>query len=184
MTPKTETQKRWRHGALREQTCVGSSLVELLLYSVLLSLLALLLFQGALSLQNRLRSADKKSVVRIGMYAAIDSLTRDVRGAPASIVAWRALEPTHIAWRTEQHEIAWYAQHGHLYRAQKTYNARMKKWGAPVVSLVAHGIATLSFQSLLREKNESQIARIAFRIESDTHESVEGAIAVRARELR
>lgn len=167
----------------REQVRVGSSLIELLLYTLLLSFLGLLLFQGGLTLQSRIRGADKKSVVRIGMYAALDVFTRDVREAPAAITAWHALESARISWRTERHEIAWYVAQGCLYRMQKNYTVRMKTREKPVVSLVAQGIALFSFQLLLQENNESQVAGVLFRVESTMHESVEGVIAVRAREL-
>lgn len=190
MTLRVRDQKIWQRGALvsccqmREQAYLGASLIELLVYIVLLSLLSLLLFQGALMVQNRVRSVDKKSVVRIGMYAALDALTRDVRSAPASLEAWLILEPSRLSWRTQKSEIAWYAAHGSLYRAQKTYNVRTKKWGDSVVSLVAQGIAAISFQPLLQTEDTSQVAAVFVRLASDTRESLEGMIAVRARELR
>ncbi len=189
MIQRAGDQKIWQRGALlsccqmREQAHLGASLIELLVYTVLLSLLSLLLFQGALTVQNRVRGADKKSVVRIDMYAALDALTRDVRSAPASLEAWLILEPVRLSWRTQKSEIAWYVAHGYLYRAQKTYNVRTKKWGDSVVSLVAQGIATVSFQPLLQTQDTSQVAAVFVRLASDTSESVEGMIAVRAREL-
>jgi len=141
----------------------------------------MVLFQGATRIQARLHTADKKNSLRMGLYAAADSLTRDLRRAPTQTGAWKVLGPSRLWWRTEHVEIEWYSEQGKLYRAQKSYHRVKKVWGDRAVSLVAYGIARVSFDSVVSIDEAAQIACIMFMLNSLSDQQVQGVVALRNR---
>lgn len=124
----------------------GFSLIECIVYSSLLSFIALLIMPSFLQLFRILNSFECRAMEHACLYAAVDLLYRDVTNFAVdtsplscnneSIIFYNNLSGKHIRWTIRDQS---------LYRVEGKYATNMQEWSDTVESLVCRNIIKGSF---------------------------------------
>ena len=158
----------------------GFSLLEFLVYFLLLILFGTLLFHGAVSMHLQLTKAGRQGAAVLSLHAAADVLTRDLRTVPAEQTYWKKITDHELVWQTGNTTCGWRIEKNQLCRYEGTYDGKKRQWSKRTKSVVADGVHTLAFQMHGGEHQQS-IASISFVIEGKNKSQVSSLVALRNR---
>lgn len=131
----------------------GFSLIEVLLYCVLLSVLVTFLFGWVHKTQSSLKNESSMIMNYMGDCAAIDRLAHDLRQAPAALDHWARMHSNEIIWYTGKTYIGWKLTGSQLARYEGVF--KDAQWVDYTRSLIHEQIHKISFECLPRESKEA-----------------------------
>lgn len=99
----------------------GFFLIECLLYSCLVGILAVAVMRGVVPAMVSLRKHSAYAQRSAAISAAHNLLVRDLQRSPANKQYWREISPTRIVWTQEGHDYCWCFEDGKLFHIQTEY---------------------------------------------------------------
>lgn len=131
----------------------GFSLIDLVCYCFLLSVLVGLLFAWVDRAQSSLKRESNGIVHVMDDHAAADLLVRDVRQSPADPAQWERMHNNEMIWRAEKSVIGWKLEQACLFR----YEGKFKdgQWADYTKSLIHERVKTLSCAFVPRNSKDT-----------------------------
>lgn len=157
---------------MRTSAREGFTLLELLIYILFLSFIAL----AAATLMVRLWQASsnrhKKQESLITLYTAYDMLLRDIHQATADREQWKEVDKECIIWRTKRGDVGWQREDEQLVRREGRYHKKKNRWSKQTKNLIAKHVDAVQFVCV----GEPEIAHVSFFITTGST-TVEGVVA-------
>lgn len=123
----------------------GFSLIECMLYCILVAVIMMLWFNGVASF-TRLCTAQANQTNSIAtVYSALDVFVRDVRKAPHNLIQWPLMTDTVFIFALNDSSIGWEYKDGQLLRYHGNYNGNNKQWIKKTKSLVLDNVQACFF---------------------------------------
>jgi hypothetical protein len=120
----------------------GFSLLSFLLYLVLFTLITFSSCHIIVSLIIPSFASMRRCQSIIKLHIATDLFVRDIRAIEGNVCKWKLITPHELIWQAGDHDIGWSFTDNRLERKEGTYN---KEWKGKSTSIVAAGIAQVSF---------------------------------------
>jgi type II secretory pathway component PulJ len=121
----------------------GFILLEWVVYSMILSLLALFAMDWVCLHQRHRAHLSKKSSTLVALCAAHDLMVRDLR-VMASVNDLKKFGPEEYIWHMGAQDVGWRVQGGMLCRTQGAFNTAQEVWHGASTALVAQGVDEMS----------------------------------------
>lgn len=137
----------------------GFSLIECLVYVLIVGLLANMLFMWVVRIQQTVYQQAKDQTVTVGIYSAQDLMARDLSMAPSAMSDWKVMSGTQLIWHGPTIDTGWALEDGKLYRYEGHYSLENHSWSARAKSLVSDQIATCNF-ALVKQEKEKRIMAV------------------------
>ncbi len=115
-------------GKMRIQNRAGMTLVEVLVYLGMLSMISLASMTLVHWYHRFLGPTMGATVLMLETHLAQDVFARDVRRAPARPHLWQVREPQMLVWSLGEIDIGWEYKRKKLYRMAGRYHADRNKW--------------------------------------------------------
>ncbi len=123
----------------------GFSLIECLVYILLLTILTSMTFTWVASVHKRLTCIGTACNQTTQLYAAHDALARDLACASKNKEQWKKITDSCCIWSTNNRDICWQLEDRKLVRLAGTYNATTQSWQKKVKNIVATGVKKIEF---------------------------------------
>ncbi len=104
----------------------GFTIIEVLLYMVLSTLLVVLAMQALATFERLVISRSGFAVYKAALYAGIDSMVRDCSRAPAEPQMWVINRSDTITWQTDYGVEGFTIKHGTLMRVSRSRDQKGK----------------------------------------------------------
>jgi hypothetical protein len=106
----------------------GFSLIEFLLYFVLMTMMVMLTMDWIVSCHVRVANISRMCTEYIALTAAHDLVMRDLACAHVDNAYWKKITPTGAIWSVGQNDIGWEVCDTILMRHQGLYDAERDAW--------------------------------------------------------
>ncbi len=123
----------------------GFSLIECMVYCVIVATIIMLWFNGVASFTGLCNAQAHQINSLSTVYSALDVFTRDVRKAPHTLYAWPLITNTSFVFELDGFFIGWEYTNKKLFRYQGDYNSITKQWVKKAKSLVLDNVQECSF---------------------------------------
>ncbi len=160
----------------------GFSLLEFLVYFMLLSFLATTIFSWLAHSHHTLKNRSRQATELLQLYAAHDVLVRDLRAAPALREHWKKIHTKELIWHVGNHDVGWRVEDKKLLRLEGRYDAEKQQWMKKTKSVVADKVA--AFVCLCEQGNAAGyqvVERVDFEIQKNGAKKIKGAVTLKNR---
>ena len=159
----------------------GATILELLCYLFLVSLVGTLLSHVVVLTHRSLGRYNQRLSSEIGLCAALDVLRRDLFSAPADAHAWKKISTTDIVWDQGEVCIGWQLEHEKLFRYEGAYDEHRHVWGKRTKNLIAKGLTSVDFR-MREEQGAIRYCEVSLK-EALLSDEMYACVAARNREL-
>ena len=135
----------------------GSTIIELLIYFSLFSILVGLIFPWVVQSHTRFVLFGKKLQTTIDQHCACDVLIHDIRQAPSAEQQWKQINKDTLIWNTPDYDIGWYVKNNKLMRTQGIYNQAFQTWTKKQSSVAVHNIKQIVFDVSPQQKHVQSV---------------------------
>lgn len=136
----------------------GFTLLNLLMYLLVFTLLASLVCAWAMRTQSSLKKESAAIMHIINDYGALDVLMRDLKQSPADRSLWERTGSHEIIWSHDNEYIGWSFEQLELVRWQgKRLNGR---WVDFTKSLIHEKVTNCSFACIMRKGEDTEYEKI------------------------
>jgi hypothetical protein len=129
----------------------GYSLLTLLVYSALLSGIAVLIMPYAIRIHMTIKHQQENTRLCIQRAIALDSLVYDIQTASALCTDWHMLASSQLIMRCHDYHVSWIIEKAKLIRIEGVYDITSKLWHTYTKSFITSGIDHL--QIMLHKNN-------------------------------
>jgi type II secretory pathway pseudopilin PulG len=126
----------------------GFSVIECMVYFVLITFLIMLLLGWIVQLQVRLKKNQDQIVQLTAVYVAHDLFRNDVLSAVPDKESWKKISDTELIWHAHDMDIGWLYEQGKLFRYQGTYHAH-GTWNNLIKSVVADSLGSVRYAMIM-----------------------------------
>lgn len=123
----------------------GFSLLECMVYCMLIAIVMMVWFTGVASFTRTCTAQADQTNLLSTVYSALDVLVRDVRKAPRNLYAWSLMSNVAFIFKVDDLFIGWEYKDGHLLRYQGNYDHITKQWSKKTKSLVLDNVQQCAF---------------------------------------
>jgi len=123
----------------------GFSLIECMVYCVIVATIMMLWFNGVASFTRVCTTQAGQINLTSTAYSALDVFVRDIRKAPHNFNEWPLMTDTACVFKLDEYSIGWEYKDGQLFRYQGNYNGSDKQWVKKTKSLVLDALQGCSF---------------------------------------
>jgi len=123
----------------------GFSIISILVYLLLSSLVIGLLTKSLLLLYPRLIHNSVRSTEYFKLSAALDTIARDVMHAPGNLSHWQIVSDNKLKWKGANKTICWSFKKNKLFRTEGSFLKEKKKWITKTKSLAVDCLNDCNF---------------------------------------
>lgn len=128
---------------MKKTNVAGHSLLTLLVYSALLSGVAVAIMPYTIHVLTAIKNHQETTRLCIQRAIALDSLAYDIQTASGLCDDWQMIPSSQLIMRCHEHYIGWVIEQKNLVRIEGVYDATYKKWHAHTKSFITTGIDQL-----------------------------------------
>jgi len=143
----------------------GFSLIECMVYCVLMATIMLIWFNGVASFTRLCNTYAYHTNALSTVYSALDVFARDIRKAPHAAYLWPLVTDTAFIFTLpDSTSIGWECTDGQLLRYQGNYNSVAQQWSKKTKSLILDTIQTgsFAFNNLNQENMSAEIRLVSY----------------------
>ena len=126
----------------------------------------LMLFAWVVPIVVAVRKKSNQTTRRACVMVAYDSLTKDIRSAPAYYNQWLHITEQEIIWRGVSSDVGWCVQQEKLFRLEGRYNAEKKTWEKKSKNLIVNHEKQIHFRVITLD---DMVKGVAFGIGDATY---------------
>jgi len=139
----------------------GSTLIEMMIYLTLFSLLIALIVPYVIHSHIQLIKWDNKLQKMVDHFCMSDVLMHDLRSAPSEKKQWKYISDTMLIWHMQDEDIGWLVKDSKLIRVQGKYSQALDRWTKRQSNVVLHNVHKLLFTL---HKSSTYIQNVSYRI--------------------
>jgi len=128
----------------------GFSLVSVMVYLSLFTLLLGFLVRTSAALYPHLISYGQQTTDYLKLCAAVDRIVHDLYQVPTDTSQWNTIADTELSWKLgDKKTIAWRLRKNKLIRTEEVYDQHKKGWHTKTKSIAADSIVNCTFRQHL-----------------------------------
>lgn len=136
----------------------GFSLIELMIYLVIVCGIVLMLFQLIVNATIRLTTVRKQAHLCTMFYSTCARIMRDVQAAPAQDHYWKKITDHECIWHTtDEYDLGWYLEGNILYRLKGIYDATKQTWKKKTRQCVLTNVDSCLFNAHKKDQTISAL---------------------------
>lgn len=121
----------------------GYSLITVLVYSALLSGIAVLIMPYALRIHTSIKHQQESTRLLVQRTIALDSLVYDIQTASGLYNDWHITPCSQLIMRKQDQHISWIIEDEQLVRIEGIYDTSSKIWQTHTKSLITTGVSQI-----------------------------------------